>query len=290
MAKALVLDFDGTITVEDTINNIVTHGLAWRKSQQGGGTDLTTAWQQIRDAYARDLVEYEDSATPKEQRTSGADELRYLEGLRIVEERSLARVKASGILRGLAGDGRLFLAGQQDAQCGRVVYKSGFIHLMDAAAAGKFSVYILSVNWSTSYIRGVLWRWVQHIEVIANEIDIEGNISAPADAFPENHDRPLALTTAGDKLLAMGQLARKVPNLFGCYVGDSVTDWACLYLYGGIVMAPNQRGGGKLLDTVCRIRGETHHLKDKVLSADDSEGPVIHWVSDFNDVCRLWST
>lgn len=297
MARVLVLDFDGTITTEDTIENLVQAALTWRQSEDGGNIDLTEAWRQIKDAYARDLVEYDNKAPPKEERTDWPSESVYLDGLRVVEEKSLARVRASGIFRGFAAYGRLFVAGQRDLLTGRVTYKNGFEHLMQAAAVGEFCIYILSVNWSASYIRGVLGHWAQHITVVANEINLEGAVYAPPGTLPDgwiesNRGSSFsALTTAGDKLSAMAHLGPKgLEGLRSCYVGDSVTDMACLYMHGGLVMAPSREGGGKLIEVFCRIsRDVPHASQDKKAYVLGGYDDAVYWVSDFDELLEFWS-
>lgn len=295
--KILVLDFDGTITTKDTIEDLAQAALAWRRTDEGGCTDLSDAWQQVKEAYVHDLAHYAEKATPEEQRVSWPAESAYLDGLAAVEERSLARVKESGIFRGIADGGDLlFEAGRQAVANGSVGYKDGFEALMKAVVDKGVSVYVLSVNWSASWIRGVLAPLDQHVTVIANEIDPDGDIYATPDALPGQQcsgegGRPRrTLSTARDKLAALTYLGQKTEHdLHGSYVGDSATDLACLEARGGLVMAPGRDGGGRLLDALRRIGAEvprlSQPLQDRVCNDRDAK---ICWVGDFDEMLRSW--
>lgn len=107
-------------------------------------------------------------------------------------------------------------------------------------------VHILSVNWSASYIRGVLSR--EGISsIIANDINpADGSVNAlpviSDDIAPG--DWPGVLAVGSDKLSALRclhqrqQKAKPKQSVEIVYFGDSTTDLECLLEFGGIVISP----------------------------------------------------
>lgn len=108
------------------------------------------------------------------------------------------------------------------------------------------SVHILSVNWSASYIRGVLSR-EDISSIIANDINpADGSVNGlPAisdDIAPG--DWPGVFAVGSDKLSALRclhrqqQKANPKQSVEVVYFGDSTTDLECLLEFGGIVISP----------------------------------------------------
>lgn len=154
-----VFDFDGTITTNDTIDLVVQAALQWQRETSNEDTTrhLSESWQRIQDAYDQDLRDYESSQPPKARRTTIEAEISYLRGRREMEAKSLQRVIESGLFHGL-DVGRLFQAGVQDREAGRVLLRDGievYLRTLKDKIPGCM-IHILSVNWSASYIKGVL--------------------------------------------------------------------------------------------------------------------------------------
>ncbi|KAK7720693.1 hypothetical protein SLS63_009687 [Diaporthe eres] len=107
-------------------------------------------------------------------------------------------------------------------------------------------VHVLSVNWSGSYIRGVLSR--EDIpSIIANDINpADGAINALPAISDEiaSVDWPSVLAVGSDKLSALRclhrrqQKAKPKQSVEIVYFGDSTTDLECLLEFGGIVISP----------------------------------------------------
>ncbi|CAN8100805.1 unnamed protein product [Discula destructiva] len=282
MNQHVIFDFDGTITQDDTIGNIAHAALQWRKTTEGGGTDLTAAWNHILQSYLQDLAVYDQTQPPEQQRTTWKQERAYLHGRRAVEETSLARIREAGIFTGLAAEGRLFEAGRCDREAGRTRLRGGLEEYLAILRARDVAVHVVSVNWSVSYIRGVLAPW-GITSVVANEIHPDGSIAGPpqeplrdVDAGHE-HIYPKALATSADKLRATRHLLDTLGGKCLGYFGDSTTDLECLDLCGGYAVTPD--GGGSLVRTLRRLGCTVAHV-----SEPHGDGARISWARDFAEI------
>lgn len=274
----VVLDFDGTITVLDTIGEIAALGLS---SQKQKGQDLTAAWNGILKAYFDDSDKYARDFSPSEkERVTISQETAYLHGRRAIEAASLGRVGEAGIFKGL-DEGILFRAGQEAAENGKVHLRPGFKEFMKMLRGTKASMFIVSVSWSASFIRGVIDQ-PGGITVIANEIGPDGKIVGPA-LLGRSNDQ---LATSKDKVEAMRHILVKeasglktssstpTPTPASMYFGDSTTDLECLLAVGGIVVSDNHQSS--LLKTLRRLGYDVPHV---------AEGKsVICWARDFQEV------
>lgn len=271
MVQHIIFDFDGTITEDDTIGNIAQAALQWRRSPEGGGINLEKDWQSIIEAYIQDLAAYDLTQPPEQQRATWEQERVYLHGRRVVEEASLARIQAAGIFTGSSADGRLFQAGRRDRESGRTRIREGFGNYMAILVARNVNVHIVSVNWSASYIKGVLEPW-GITSVIANELQVDGSIAAPSSTGPFK-----ALATSSDKLEATRNLLGTMEGQCLCYIGDSTTDLECLGEFGGYAVTSD--GGGSLLKALRRLGHRVPHV-----SAPDDAQPHVLWARDFTEI------
>lgn len=281
MGNHIIFDFDGTITQKDTVENIGRAAVEWRKTPQGGGVDLTREWEHIVQSYMQDLAAYDQTQLPEAQRTTWQQECDYLRGRRVVEEASLSRLRESGIFAaGFAADGRLVEAGRRDRETGRTRIRGGFAEYLDKIRARGDVVHVVSVNWSASYIRGVLEPW-GITSIVANEIQLDGSIAARSqDSTPEglgNSEHPKVFATSGDKLEATRNLLKSVEGPCVGYFGDSTTDLECLEFCGGLVMTTD--GGGSLLRTLRRLGRDVPFVSE---SGEAQTG--IAWAHDFSEV------
>ncbi|OAA56616.1 HAD-like domain protein [Niveomyces insectorum RCEF 264] len=178
----IVLDFDGTITVDDTIGALAQFAVNFQqtRSPPAPATATTTTnhdwharWQAIVDAYVAALRAHSDAYRPRaETRTQLAHELAYLRSLCTVEQASVQRIVAAGLFAGLAPvPDRLFAAGRAataggDAEekaeaeaetAAAVVLRPGFTDfLAETHERRGWPVSVVSINWSDAWIRGVL--------------------------------------------------------------------------------------------------------------------------------------
>ncbi|KAK1658601.1 HAD-like domain-containing protein [Colletotrichum godetiae] len=270
----LVLDFDGTITTKDTIGTLAEIGLQF---QQQRGVDLSSNWQEILQDYSKDHADHVSTYLPiANKRRSLEGELAFLRGLKEVESRSVQRVERSGIFRGISRE-YLTLIGENCRREGRVNLRDGFAELMDVAKQKGWSVAIVSVNWSGSFIKGVLSDY--SVDIVANEIELDGSISGP-EVMGSTARQP-SLMTCEDKLRALQIFAaRQGVEDIGTlvYFGDSTTDIECLLATQGFVISSNAESS--LMKTLRRIG----YRVPKVEDGRASEGTA--WASTFVEVLK----
>ncbi|PSR88967.1 hypothetical protein BD289DRAFT_431552 [Coniella lustricola] len=283
----LILDFDGTITECDTIGNIGKAALAWQDCDEDVRQGLTAQWEDVVSSYFQDLAAYDASQPPQEQRRTVEHELAYLRGRRAVEQASLARVAELGLFRGPSGPTRLFEAGQRDRIAGTTTLRPGFsewIEALQQSAQPVPSLHVVSVNFSVSYIKGVLQPWLYAFSsVTANELQPDGSISRDSSlAIPTAHDAHTAWTTCEDKAIATSYLSTQIPGSVKAYFGDSTTDIECLMRHGGYVL--DSDGQGTLLSTLRRLGYAVPHTSDSGASLAEKR---ICWARDFHEVPQV---
>lgn len=211
----VILDFDGTITVADSIDNLAAFAIAFQEerqrqeSHQPGNSDVDwdARWKAIVDNYLADHQDHKAGyAPPEHARTTLAHELDFLRSLHSVDCRSIRRLRDAGLFAGLAPlPDRLFEAGRQavaaavEEESGDQGAKEGkdeknekdivrlrpgfseFLH--ETATRRQWPVSVVSVNWSDAWIRGVLGSTQDStvqghtgIRVFANKVTESGAI------------------------------------------------------------------------------------------------------------------
>lgn len=259
----LIFDFDGTITTKDTIGHLASAAIAAQKLSRGA--NLQPAWDSLVQAYLADYDAYRAKYTPKEaERTTIDQENLFLGGLRDVEKASLRRVGEAALFKDLA-TAAMRRIGADAVENGNIELRPGFGRIVKAARAHGWPVSIVSVNWSTDFIRGAVGELLREDDaVIANGTRHEdGTIYGPAAL---NGD---LLVCAPDKARAMRQLKGPV-----VYFGDSTTDLECLIeAQHGVVMAD---GESSLLKTLQRLGLEVPHVRN-------AKKPVV-WARTFDEV------
>ncbi|GKT48375.1 UPF0658 Golgi apparatus membrane protein [Colletotrichum spaethianum] len=270
----LVLDFDGTITIQDTIGTLAEIALRF---QHEHGIDLSSAWQQVLEHYSQDHADHVATYKPAaDDRLSLSEELAYLRGLREVELRSVQRVEQSGLFRDLRRED-LAKAGNTARMEGRVKLREGFTDLMDLAKKNGWAVSVVSVNWSRSFISGVLSDY--NFDVVANEIEMDGTILGPA--VLGTPARETILTTCEDKLRALRALATRqgADNAEALiYFGDSTSDIECLLEARGVVVSSGPESS--LMKTLRRVGYDVPRVDE----FHPSSGIV--WASTFAEVLK----
>ncbi|ROW01448.1 hypothetical protein VPNG_07564 [Cytospora leucostoma] len=311
VAVELILDFDGTITTADTIASLAKAAIELQVKNRGRSrSEMASAWAAIEQAYAHDLREYQNTYVyqngkqTEQTPDSSMATLRPVQGLeggtpldiimdrlscrqrRHIELASLARVKDEGVFKGVQHED-LFSAGQQDRSESRVRLREGFDPFITQAKK-KHDVHVLSVNWSASYINGVLSGY-DMASVLANTTNPEdGRISASQAGFenlvPRGH-WPEVLTVARDKVVALRhlywrqKLLKPDENLQFIYFGDSATDFECLKEVGGVILS-NDEGGSLLRMLRKELAYQIPHVSQW------TEGEFICWARDFNELSK----
>jgi thiamine phosphate phosphatase / amino-HMP aminohydrolase len=236
MPLHLILDFDSTITMQDSIGFLAAHAIDFH-SKEDPGPDFQSKWANIRQQYARDYADHVASyVPPKSARTSVDEESRFLSSLRAVELRSLERVEAAGLFRNvfpdLAAAKRL---GRAAVGTGRVIIRSGFHRMLDKVFEDGGDVSIISINWSAAFIEGVIDN--PKVKVVANDLSEAGTILGPTIL---DRSRERKMVVAQDKLEVMGLLKQLRANTVAppnhgsilettsVAMGDSMTDLLCV--------------------------------------------------------------
>ncbi|KAI5926121.1 HAD-like domain-containing protein [Camillea tinctor] len=288
---SIFLDFDGTITTADTVNELAHFAL--RSQRQAGGPDLEPQWRAIVRAYAADCRALDAAYVPAapDRRTPEA-EIAFLRAAKHVEVASLARVRESAMFRGIAPDA-LSQAGTEMA----VPLRRGFAEFVARRRREGWRVYVVSVNWSAAFIEGACSAGAEGVEirVLANEVrERDGAVRGPGILSKEGTRN---LTNSCDKLEVVRALRGEedegneelrdgAPSI---YFGDSTTDLECLLAASrGVVIADGE--DSPLLQTLRRIGRDVPHIKEAGVSFnddddddDDDRGRLV-WATDFEEV------
>ncbi|KAI0597895.1 hypothetical protein F4775DRAFT_601840 [Biscogniauxia sp. FL1348] len=278
---SIFLDFDGTITAEDTISELANFALRFQRGAgDGTGPDLTPQWDAVVRAYADDLraatAAYRPAAA---DRRTAAQEIAFLRASKPAETRSLGRVRACALFRGI-GAGSLRAAGA-DANA-NVRLRPGFAAFVARCARQGWRVYVVSVNWSAAFIEGACGVDGGELKVLANEVrERDGAVVGPG-ILNRGEEGGRNLTNSCDKLEVMRALLAEEKGLSGrpsVYFGDSTTDLECLLEASrGVVIADAE--DSPLLQTLRRIGRDVPRLREAGSLAEGS----LAWAADFEEV------
>ncbi|CAJ2513823.1 Uu.00g019420.m01.CDS01 [Anthostomella pinea] len=284
---SIFLDFDGTITAQDTISELANFALRFQNSRQqlqpeaGVGADLKPQWDAVVKAYIDDHKAQVACYRPAEAaRRELHEKVAFLRDLKAVETRSLARIKSCALFQGIT-PAAFREAGRALVREGTVVIRPGFADFVRRRVEQGWRVYVVSVNWSSAFIEGACGG-VDGLSVIANDVrEEDGSVAGPEVLNAEGREQHRNLTNSCDKLdvmtavLERDGLVRDGSRSF--YLGDSTTDLECLLAATrGIVVA--DRDDTTLLRTLRRIGKSVPRVRD----ADQGAG--LSWASDFEEV------
>lgn len=241
----LVLDFDGTLTTRDTMHLVADAGYAHQKSFNA--TPQPRSWSEIVDAYMADFKAHTDRYTPRaSERYTPEQELAWLNSLQEIEEASILRACDAGIFNGVTSS-EMDEAGRRAVRDGHVRLREGWHELIrsvdehnNKVPGPRLPCRILSVNWSATFIQGVVWQASEEIQpgkslnldrnIYANEIpSISDQITDTQKITSETEQ--ISIRTSEDKVKLLRRFrdeeCRK-SNALLTYVGDSSTDLGCL--------------------------------------------------------------
>ncbi|CAK7214467.1 hypothetical protein SCUCBS95973_002156 [Sporothrix curviconia] len=345
----VILDFDGTITVNDTVDQLANFAVAFQQAQDaqvqsarsidddnGDNSDnggWEARWTGIVDKYLADHKEHKAGYAPTEDaRTTLDHELAFLRSLHGVDCKSIYRLREARLFAGMAPD-CLYEGGRQAVERGEdggnqdkkhtVHLRPGFAaFLKQMSAQRKWPVSIVSVNWSDSWIRGVLRaddndnnnksEDAAGIRVFANKVTESGAIipNFPRQDAPANHDHDhddnVPFASCSDKVealeaaVAAATKSRPEQSAAVVYMGDSTTDLECLVHAG-----KNRNGGGggggiamangdgpatsKLIQTLVRLGYTVPHVSEaerfqRPRSDDEGNAPRLAWARDYDEI------
>ncbi|KAI1813702.1 hypothetical protein GGS20DRAFT_463523 [Poronia punctata] len=297
----IFLDFDGTITTEDTVTHLANFALRFqseeRERQRHGdddddddltttSPDLSSRWDEVVHAYVSDYKSHVSSyAPPAADRLRVEDEVTFLRSQKHVETRSLGRINECALFRGISDD--VFReAGRRLVEDGTVRLRPGFGRLVRGALGRGRRVCVVSVNWSAAFIEGAACGEFAagEVTVYANEVrEVDGAVLGPRDGTGKvllGGGRNL--TNSEDKrdvvrmVMGLARDSERGAPVF-CYFGDSTTDMECLLeATRGVVIADDEESG--LIKTLRRLGKRVPHVRDA--EADEE----IVWAVDFEEV------
>lgn len=182
----VILDFDGTITTDDTIETLVQTSISIKHPSLSNSklreTDEAKSWEECKKSYVLDLEEYfkvlgRSSAEPLgnlNQSSIKAKEA-FMDRLRPVELASIERVGRSGVFREVTSSQlrrrarELAMADQtpmqhsnavKDRKAGekeKILIRKGFREFIGQIETRSLRSWgVVSVNWSPEWIRGAL--------------------------------------------------------------------------------------------------------------------------------------
>ena len=304
----LVLDFDGTLTERDTMEVMATVGHA-EQAKQGRSV---VPWSKIVEGYMEDwivhLKNYEPSA---DDRTTLTDELAWLTSLENVERASFRRAISAGIFEGVT------TSTVEDVVCQAISdrtikMRSGWLTLVKyvqmrnektwPAPQRKVSVQIVSVNWSRTFIHEVLKHSLSENEITEDALSAIDSIDIYANELPSlkaswdmNSDLlPNGLLTSQHKVSLLKDLEQQHIGIesegyetpITIYVGDSITDLACLCQadIGICIRAEPITSSQKELAATCERLGVAVQALSEVHGSSARPTRSLYYVEDFCEI------
>ena len=268
----LVMDWDGTLTESDTLAVVASAGYKQDADQIPPFATFSAAYLEDVRVHTRD---YKPVAQERETLT---EELKWLDSLNKCEERSVLRVEKAGVFRNVTADDTC-RAAQGAVLDGRVMLRSGWTRLFRDVINDGGEIRIVSVNWSGRFSRQCLMTsnemqldheklegsLISGITIIANEV-----LGGPKGRLNRHFLNPVTgIWTAQHKLRAMMASVRETRAV---YIGDSVSDLACLMTYGvfSICIRSTEMTGEqkKLADTLQRLGIGVRNLSEPCSLAD----------------------
>jgi thiamine phosphate phosphatase / amino-HMP aminohydrolase len=277
---AFILDFDGTITKNDTIDTLFKSALAIQDTK---GHDIVKTWQEIIVSYERDYQVHVRAYKPvKEERRTVEQEIKFYRSLKAVEGRSFERISKSGIFAGIS-ELEWKETAIQAVTNGDVVLREGFRMFLQRIKNSNSAWAVVSVNFSSAFIRGVLRSGLgpeSKILILANQPDENGVLKGPEIKGAAGK----VMSTSDAKVASVqelvgpwdGRLQGKV-----VYIGDSGTDIECLLRDGIIGIIMSEDGRSDLMRTMSRIGMEVLHI-EKYEETSNS----VYWARDYLEIVQ----
>ncbi len=234
-----------------------------------------------------DLGDHVERYQPqKEERRTLNEEIEYYRGLKVVEERSFARVSSSGLFEGI---GKEFWeeAGRQAVERGDVVVRKGFREFVDRLR-GRCTWGIVSVNFSDFFIQGVVGASagskLEDVEIVSNRLDGSGILCWSESGLGR------VMATSNDKLDAMKTLLTSWRERWSSdtvgpvYIGDSGTDIECLIEPGVMGVVLSEDGESSLIKTLRQTGVDIVPVGE--CGENGSRGKTVYWARDFDEMLQ----
>lgn len=289
----LILDYDGTLTVKDTMAVL---------GNLGGNS--AGSWQEIVDAYLKDFDTYKKQPYPW-KKYDGKEYSGWLAGRKSLEQRSAQRVQDAGFFRGATLDD-VTTSVKAALESGELKLREGWLELFalflssydtESGTTDGSSIEILSVNWSETAVRRGLYeaakesghaqkdelcKYINDMKIFANEIEGLGSPEGSSGRIVRPFD--VDIRTSGDKLRYL-KASLDAKNAFVVYVGDSSTDFDSLRAANlGIWLCPVAEEDSKKASK--EVFKPLNYTPPSLESAKDLMGLVamFYWAPDFKAV------
>ena len=283
------IDFDGTITKEDTLAAFAKH-VGYTNPYRVPGIP---PWSYYVDCYARELFRHKRDYQPPAELPDYpnkviAEAIAYQRSLRDVEHASFMRVALSGLFDEGEDEGREWmpLAGNA-VRAGDLKIRRGFHECLETMK--RFSVeenvlQVLSVSFDELWIHAVFdYLRAPDFEILAANSLIS---------------RQHLMQTCRDKRETMERAMKGFHGTDFVYIGDSTTDIECLLAadYGICIRDEPMRSGQKEMAKLLESAGVTvrHVHEEKVRHTEglgQKDKRVLMWARDLQEVNEwlLWS-
>ncbi|KAF2109001.1 hypothetical protein BDV96DRAFT_503601 [Lophiotrema nucula] len=294
-----ILDFDGTLTHRDTLEQLVQVA----KDSTGDRERTDNAWTKCKEAYLEDRANTMKTINLSDS-TTVEGESAILKDLEPVETRSVDRVSKSGIFQGLTEQHILDGAAQQREKPNGVRLRNGVREVLDVVNSRRErlrqdeegnvdDVSILSVNWSQTWIYGCLKSQLDNFEeyniyktnICSNELE-----GLKVSMIPSNGVITGGIFSSRNKLERLTHL-RRVSASSGSrtpviYVGDSWTDLECLIdAELGICIGKPNIETSELAQSFKRIGIKCPHIS----KLDECDDWNVVWARDFAEIATWLS-
>lgn len=270
---AFALDFDRTITIEDTINTIVEYALTKQLSR---GHDIFTTWSDIVRRYNEEYSDHVKRChSALETATSIDDIIAYSRSFKELELSSFESVSSSGIFQSITvSDWEA--SGQYAARNGKVSVRSGFQEFVEKLEPPGARWGVVSVNFVAAFVRGVLKESarIRDVRVLANQPDQNGIMSGPNDSK--------VIATSDAKLIWMKDFFTEVDPRgarMNFYVGDSLTDIECVMDFSVTGIILSEHGDSELISTLTKVGVDLVHISEYPIKSKPT-----YWARNFREI------
>lgn len=301
----LVLDFDGTLTTRDTMHLVAEAGYTHQK--HANVMPQPRPWSEIVDAYMTDFKSHTSKYTPQaSDRRRPEQESSWLKSLEGIETASIDRACAAGIFDNVTRT-EMENAGRRSFREGNIWLRSGWNTLLarvqehnEKPSQFRSSCRILSVNWSSTFIQGVVRQACEDQQVgelsslaenvYANEIPsiLDGDTELSTDQSVSMKGYGPVRTSDHKVKLLQKFCAREGSehDMISIYVGDSTTDLDCLLEadVGFCVHDEPMGSGQRELAETCQRIGIDILPSSRFTGQSIPRSKTLWFVKDFNTI------
>jgi len=274
--ELFILDFDGTITQNDTSNVILKSAVAVQNEK---GRNMTRVWADILIKYSYDYHTHIHSYMPREDwRIDVEQEIQFYRSFKEVEEQSFNRISDSGIFAGI-NETKWEELGSQAVENGEVVLREGFENFVGRVNKAKAMWSVISVSFSRAFIKGVLSSSagpMSSISITANQPNKDGILKGPWGVVMTNSDQKMAAV--------MDLMTTREGPFHGrlVYIGDSGTDIECLLAGDVIGVIMSEDAQGSLVRKMRRIGYMTLHIREYKYALPKT----VYWARNFVEIVQ----